>query len=471
LADSKDSPAKPKKSFFREKSVGGAMRNWFRRTLADPVPLVHEIPETPEYSVSDHAFETIGDLQFCPASIEISDNRGERGRRRVVYALPWSEESLGYSTLRGPMTLKFRSFAEISKALTMSPIPKLHKNKKFSEEEKRRRQIVETYRQYLSKLPSEKGKGSPSPLASPLIALLSQQTSIDANFLMKPADVLRIGSVNSKNEHWEGCVATARASRHWIEKYLILSKTEVTMVKNMGRKRNPSTISLVSVLSVSPLPTSESPFPNSTFAFFQIETAARVHYFMVRSERLMKDWLTAFRQILGDRIVMMEFHDEISRRNQYSVLPSDLEEAYIGRPCDWKLEKRRIFNYRRIFFNPMGVPERIRNMSCSKLVEGILMKAFILSEITEKTRASDPSIWIDFSDEISALQVIDFSLLQDKERVAFFLNIYHVMVLHGIIVLGPPLAWVNWQSFFNSVTYIIDSDIISIAELEQNILR
>lgn len=460
-----------RKSFFREKTVGGAMRNWFRRTLADPTPLVQEIQELSEYSIYDHAFETIGDLQFCPASIEVSDNRGERGRRRVVYAMPWSDEMLGNSTVRGPMTLKFRTYSEISKALTMSPIPKFHKNKKFSEEEKRRRQVVETYKQHLNKLPSDKGKGSPLPISNPLISLLCQQTPLDAGFLMKPPDVLRIGSVNSKNEHWEGCVATARASRHWIEKYLILSKTEVTMVKNVGRKRNPLTIPLVSVLSISPLPNAESPFPNSTFAFFQIETAARVHYFMVRSERLLKDWLTAFRKILGDRIVMMEYHDEIARRNLSSALSSDLEDAYIGRPCDWKLEKRRIFNYRRIYFNPMGVPERIRNIPCSKLVEGILMKAFILSEITEKTRSSDPSIWIDFSDEISALQVVDFSLLTDKERIAFFLNIYHIMVLHGIIVLGPPLAWVNWQSFFNSVTYIIDCDIVSIAELEQNILR
>eukprot|EP01035_Chromulina_nebulosa_P017044 gene17044-22553_t len=45
------------------------------------------------------------------------------------------------------------------------------------------------------------------------------------------------------------------------------------------------------------------------------------------------------------------------------------------------------------------------------------------------------------------------------------------MILHGSIVLGPPMAWVNWQSYFNTVTYIVGGDIISIAELEHNILR
>lgn len=99
------------------------------------------------------------------------------------------------------------------------------------------------------------------------------------------------------------------------------------------------------------------------------------------------------------------------------------------------------------------------------------MKAFVLSEITERTRENDPRLWIEFSNEISILQIIDVSKLTETEKVAFFLNLYHIMLLHGIIVLGLPLAWVNWQSFFNTVTYIIDCDIVSIAELEQNILR
>lgn len=80
-------------------------------------------------------------------------------------------------------------------------------------------------------------------------------------------------------------------------------------------------------------------------------------------------------------------------------------------------------------------------------------------------------LWTEFNDELSILQIINIKKLNEKEKTALFLNIYHIMILHGYIVFGPPMAWVNWQTFFNSVSYLISNDIVSIAELEQHILR
>lgn len=424
-------------------------------------------------------------MRYCPASIEISDNRGELGRRRVVYLLPWNEDmsqknissSETYNELLVP---RLRTYAEICKALPMASLPKLQKNKKFSEEEKRRRQIVETYRVLLQKVSQSAGQRAAT--TNPLHTLLSRNISLDDNFLMKPSDVLYIKSVNNKNDHWEGCIATARASRHWIEKYLILSKKEAVIVKNVGTKRNPLVIPLISIICVTPLSRAENPFQCMNFAFFQIETTARVHYVMVRTDKILMDWLRAFQAVLSEGIVHLTPIDlnrsglrDVSSTSYLTsshILSNDLDdEAYIGRPCDWKLDKRRIFNYRKIFFHPNNIPASYHHISPTKLVENILMKAFVLSEITERTRENDPRLWIEFSNEISILQIIDVSKLTETEKVAFFLNLYHIMLLHGIIVLGLPLAWVNWQSFFNTVTYIIDCDIVSIAELEQNILR
>lgn len=44
-------------------------------------------------------------------------------------------------------------------------------------------------------------------------------------------------------------------------------------------------------------------------------------------------------------------------------------------------------------------------------------------------------------------------------------------MLHGNLVLGPPTAWSSWPSFFNSLTYLVNFETISIAELEHNIIR
>ena len=69
------------------------------------------------------------------------------------------------------------------------------------------------------------------------------------------------------------------------------------------------------------------------------------------------------------------------------------------------------------------------------------------------------------------LQTVDLLKLSEKERAVVFLNIYHIMILHGNLVLGAPKSWYNWPAFFNGVSYIINLECITIAELEHCILR
>ena len=45
------------------------------------------------------------------------------------------------------------------------------------------------------------------------------------------------------------------------------------------------------------------------------------------------------------------------------------------------------------------------------------------------------------------------------------------MILHGNLVFGAPRAWYNWPTFFNSVSYLINFESITLAELEHTILR
>ena len=80
-------------------------------------------------------------------------------------------------------------------------------------------------------------------------------------------------------------------------------------------------------------------------------------------------------------------------------------------------------------------------------------------------------MWIKFLDEISLLQTINISILSEKERVAFFLNLYHAMVIHGSLVVGPPPSWNTWNAFYNNISYIFGYEMLSIAEIEHNILR
>ena len=76
----------------------------------------------------------------------------------------------------------------------------------------------------------------------------------------------------------------------------------------------------------------------------------------------------------------------------------ELDEAvYLARPVEWKSDKRRVYNYRRILFRARESEERI---SATELVENILKMAFGLS-----LNISSGSRWIEYLDSISELQV------------------------------------------------------------------
>lgn len=139
------------------------------------------------------------------------------------------------------------------------------------------------------------------------------------------------------------------------------------------------------------------------------------------------------------------------------------EEAYLARPNDWKPDKRRVYNYRKIIFrNPPYLA------SPAHSVEKALKMAFALSS---KGGTEDRNLWIEFLNEISNFQIINITELPTKEKTAILLNLYHLMVLHGMIILGPPSAWSSWPSFYNTVVYLFNFDTISISEMEYNVIR
>ena len=80
--------------------------------------------------------------------------------------------------------------------------------------------------------------------------------------------------------------------------------------------------------------------------------------------------------------------------------------------------------------------------------------------------------WIDFMDELCMLQLITLPAdLTEAQKVALFLNLYHLLVLHGTLVIGPPVSWVSWPAFFRAVSYKIGGQILSISELEYFVIR
>ncbi|XP_014791123.1 uncharacterized protein LOC106884313 [Octopus bimaculoides] len=69
------------------------------------------------------------------------------------------------------------------------------------------------------------------------------------------------------------------------------------------------------------------------------------------------------------------------------------------------------------------------------------------------------------------LQRVQFGYESDDQKLAFFINIYNALVIHGIIRFGPPTNIVTRYNFFNKTRYMIGGYSYSLREIENGVLR
>ncbi len=72
----------------------------------------------------------------------------------------------------------------------------------------------------------------------------------------------------------------------------------------------------------------------------------------------------------------------------------------------------------------------------------------------------------------ATLQHFDLSALQSQaERLAFWINLYNALTIHGIIELGIKRTVREIPQFFETVAYQLGSDVLSLDDIEHGILR
>lgn len=213
----------------RRSSVG----NWIRKKLGSMQPSnrkinrvsksvedqpEHEIVyESLDYVSPDYQMESVGDLSFCPGFIELHDSKKE-GRSKLYFVLvkqpsftnSYDSSTIGYDT----SAPRIRLFKDIMKTIPLVPIPKLHKNQRLSLLEKRRRQVAESYRALM--------QSDNVNVQRKLNLFLNNVTDTERSFLGGNNSI----SEKSKNGilSWEGDVALATSSRHYLEQYMCLSR-------------------------------------------------------------------------------------------------------------------------------------------------------------------------------------------------------------------------------------------------------
>jgi hypothetical protein len=483
---------------------------------------VNESTETAESM--DWEFENLSDLSFCPGCIELNDSKRD-GRGKFSYFLAL-HPALEIPTIKSadthsdyhPSAPRIKSYSEIAKILPLVPLPKLPKNRRLSPLEKRRRQIVESYRQVI--------KDPTSPAFKKFQTAMINVTDNERHFLQSSSHfVNERRNTRDGLTSWESAVALVMSRRQYLEQSMVLTVTDLIFRRSSESKRNQIHIPLEHILSVQPLPQDQSPMPD--FTCLQIETFARVYTVLLYSDTLVNEWIPLFSRAMNRDCMISPYrfagdphrpqlsidggvaHDpstlsaavgmasgggggtagsaRLAGHSRSATLTNDSindrEEFFLAHPACWKLDKRRVFNYRRIYFKPIvssngnssnstaGSSAGLSQHPCN-LVASLLSAAFYLSHMlnSEQLRVSD-SDWVRFWDELSLLQTISLVGLSEPEKMAFFLNLYHVMVVHGSMVFGPPPTWSHWNAFYNHITYIVAGELVSIAEIEYCILK
>lgn len=144
------------------------------------------------------------------------------------------------------------------------------------------------------------------------------------------------------------------------------------------------------------------------------------------------------------------------------IIVSDPRENFVLKEPRWKPSNRVILNARRAAFD-VGPP----NSTHEEFSKNLLKEVFSLNVDTREA-----SQLMAFLDNTSALKHVDLAAIDlgKPEAMCFFVNIYHTLLQHGRLILGPPTPQ-NWGLFFSSVSYEIGGDVFSLVELEQCVIR
>ena len=85
-------------------------------------------------------------------------------------------------------------------------------------------------------------------------------------------------------------------------------------------------------------------------------------------------------------------------------------------------------------------------------------------------RDVDYSLWA-LASGTRRLQGAGLTRLADHQLWAFWVNVFHLLVVHAWLVLGPPDSIPKLVRFYNRSSYIVAGQVFSIAEVEHLVLR
>ncbi|GKY98391.1 hypothetical protein MPSEU_000796600 [Mayamaea pseudoterrestris] len=277
------------------------------------------------------------------------------------------------------------------------------------------------------------------------------------------------GAVSSLSEkeksHFKlsGNVFRALSDRHWVQEYVTLTTKRIAFV-HPGKKKPTFHINLASVVEVARLAVEDCPmFSNQYFLAFR--SLGRSVYLMFGSEKHRERFISDFFNLKvmegGTAGLAGSINSEMSTASRLALIDNPADE-FMHKSSMWNCQRRRILNCGMFNFR-----HSMPSSDPMEQVEDVLRQA--LEPLSSTVDEVDQRRL--FLDAAAKLKQADVRDLSEESKRAFFLNLYHLMIMHAYLILGPPDWSLKWISYFNSIAYEVSDDIFSLAELEHCILR
>jgi len=255
-------------------------------------------------------------------------------------------------------------------------------------------------------------------------------------------------------------VLRAQWDTHWTEEWARLYPERISLYRNHTRKPC-CKIAMADVLYVNAVAPDELPFLG--FWMLRVETAGRVWVLACRTDVERKNWIEKIKaqaELMHTQEAEGNSRHAVSSDN-YEL--SDAREIYLARSYRWGPDgKRVVLNNRRLLRRPPVGPSA--PPPCL-LVARLLHMALNQGEHEDYASASA------FLDGTVELQGVDLEGLTHDEKLAFWLNLYHCMLIHAFMIVGPPTSLRAWPHFFTRMCYEVGGTVVSLAEVEHCILR
>lgn len=133
--------------------------------------------------------------------------------------------------------------------------------------------------------------------------------------------------------------------------------------------------------------------------------------------------------------------------------------------------KLQVLNIYRIWNDRLGSPIATLN-TCRKCLFKIADKYRDIEDgkVDYLAARLDPE-FTKFEEMVCELQEIKFQEMDEEERLAFGINLYNMMIIHGNMRVGAPQSGSQRRSFFENIAYKIGGLTFSFHHLEHGVLR